>query len=257
MSLLFVYSLAMTKKCLFPLALALLASCSSPLASSLSSSSEIEVEVPASSSSLEGSSSSEGTTDSDSLGSASSSSLEDVDGEWETIFEKSFEGYEGNELAFFEEGYSTVNSKFGSNYLNLIDPEGYMRTPDIEGLSGEVKVELYCHVTNLNNLTAAAVGETFAFSFSTIAYSIDEDGFSVSDPVDTYSYSHTVTDEDVTNKALPEIPPYTSDFSSEPIVVYLDADGANRILVRMDDKIEFNGQGCNFALGRIVVMKAI
>ena len=194
MSLLFVYSLAMTKKCLFPLALALLASCSSPLASSLSSSSEIEVEVPASSSSLEGSSSSEGTTDSDSLGSASSSSLEDVDGEWETIFEKSFEGYEGNELAFFEEGYSTVNSKFGSNYLNLIDPEGYMRTPDIEGLSGEVKVELYCHVTNLNNLTAAAVGETFAFSFSTIAYSIDEDGFSVSDPVDTYSYSHTVTD---------------------------------------------------------------
>ena len=135
-----------------------------------------------------------------------SSSSEDAR-EWETIFEKSFEGYEGDEFAFFEEGYSTVNSKFGSNYLNLIDPEGYMRTPDIEGLSGEVKVELYCHVTNLNNLTAAAVGETFAFSLSTIAYSIDEDGFSVSDPVDTYSYSHTVTDEDVTNKASRLIPP--------------------------------------------------
>ena len=239
------------------LAAALLASCSSPSLSSTSSSLETEdssslpTSLESSSSSMEASSNSS-SSDAPTI----SSSSEDAR-EWETIFEKSFEGYEGDEFAFFEEGYSTVNSKFGSNYLNLIDPEGYIRTPDIEGLSGEVKVELYCHVTNLNNLTAAAVGETFAFSLSTIAYSIDEDGFSVSDPVDTYSYSHTVTDEDVTNKALPEIPPYTSDFSSEPIVTYLDADGANRILVRMDDKIEFNGQGCNLALGRIVVMKAI
>lgn len=185
-----------------------------------------------------------------------SSSSEDSR-EWETIFEKSFEGYKDNDFAFFQEGYSTGNSKFGSNYLNLIDPEGYMRTPDIKGLSGELKVELYCHVTNLNNLTAAAVGETFAFSLSTIDYSIDEDGFSTSTPTDTYSYSHTVTAEDVTNKALPDIPPYTSDFSAAPIVAYLNADGADRLLVRMDDKIEFNGQGCNFALGRIVVSKAI
>ena len=237
------------------MAAALLASCSSPSLSSTSSSLETE-DSSSLPTSLESSSSSvEASSNSSSSDAPTISSSSEDSREWETLFEKSFAGYEGNELAFFEEGYSTVNSKFGSNYLNLIDPEGYMRTPDIEGLSGEVKVELYCHVTNLNNLTAAAVGETFAFSLSTIAYSIDEDGFSVSDPVDTYS--HTVTDEDVTNKALPEMPPYTSDFSSEPIVAYLNADGANRILVRMDDKIEFNGQGCNFALGRIVVMKAI
>lgn len=187
--------------------------------------------------------------------SGSSSSEEDA-GNWEVLFEKSFEGYKDNDYAFFQEGYSTVNSIFGSNYLNLIDPEGYMRTPAIEGLAGEVKVELYCHVTNLNNLASSAVGETFGFSISTIAYSIDEDGFSTSTPTDTYSYSHTVTAEDVTNKALPDIPPYTSDFSATPIVAYLKADGADRLLVRMEDKIEFNGQGCNFALGRIVVSKA-
>ena len=199
----------------------------------------------------------EASSDSSSSAAPTISSSSEDSTKWETLFEKSFAGYEGNELAFFEEGYSTVNSKFGSNYLNLIDPEGYMRTPAIENLTGEVKVELYCHVTNLNNLASSAVGETFGFSISTIAYNIDEDGFSTSTSTDTYSYSHTVTAEDVTNKALPDIPPYTSDFSSEPIVAYLDADGANRILVRMDEKIEFNGQGCNLALGRIVVSKAI
>lgn len=241
----------MRSKFLLFIPIVILASCSAPAGSSGSPSPSLE---PSSLSILgDGSSSS---IEAPSISSSEVPSSGEVPAQWETIFEKSFEGYKDNDYAFFQEGYSTGNSKFGSNYLNLIDPEGYMRTPAIEGLVGEVKVELHCHITNLNNLASSAVGETFGFSISTIAYSIDEDGFSTSTPTDTYSYSHTVTAEDVTNKALPDIPPYTSDFSAAPIVAYLNADGADRLLVRMDDKIEFNGQGCNLALGRIVVMKA-
>ncbi len=247
------------KKITYPLflAAALLASCSSPSFSSTSSSLETEDSSSLPTSPESSSSSLEASSNSSSSDAPTISSSSEDSREWETIFEKSFAGYEGNELAFFEEGYSTVNSKFGSNYLNLIDSEGYMRTPAIEGLAGEVKVELFSHVTNLNNLASSAVGETFGFSISTIAYSIDEDGFSTSTPTDTYSYSHTVTAEDVANKTLPDIPPYTPDFSAEPIVAYLDADGSDRLLVEMDDKIEFDGQGCNFAMGRIVVSKAV
>lgn len=181
---------------------------------------------------------------------SSGEQLEDV------IFEKTFEGYKDDSLPFFMDGYSTVNSKFGDNYLNLIDPEGYMRTCDIPGLDGAVKIELYCHVTNLNNLTSSAVGQSFAFTVSTIDYHLNDDDFSVSDPVDSYYYSHTVDEDDVANQSLPNIPAYSSDFSNEPFVVYLDASGANRILVTMDSKIEFNGQGCNFAINKIRVLQA-
>lgn len=225
----------------------LLASCAAGDLSSSAQPSSSEQSSSASQHSTESESSSSAETPDET---SSSEQLEDV------IFEKTFEGYKDDSLPFFMDGYSTVNSKFGDNYLNLIDPEGYMRTCDIPGLDGAVKIELYCHVTNLNNLTSSAVGQSFAFTVSTIDYHLNDDGFSVSDPVDSYYYSHTVDEDDVANQSLPNIPAYSSDFSNEPFVVYLDASGANRILVTMDSKIEFNGQGCNFAINKIRVLQA-
>ena len=105
--------------------------------------------------------------------SAATSTVSSNAEEKEIIFEKDFSGYEKDSLPFFSEGYSTVNSKFGDNYLNLIDFDGYIRTCEIADLAGDIEIRLTSHLTNLNNLNETAVGKTFTLSVAAVDFNIE------------------------------------------------------------------------------------
>lgn len=189
----------------------------------------------------------------------SSSVIENNSEDPNLIFYKDFSGYEDDSLPFFQEGYSTVNSKFGSNYINLIDPEGYIRTCDIDHLTDQMTIILYAHLTNLESLNETALNKVFSYKVESINYYLDESGFSHYDVIDTYEFSHTLTAENIANNSVPGIPAYSVDFSNDPISFSLNGNGANKILITMTSKIEFTvdgkNAGSNFAIHSIKITK--
>lgn len=177
----------------------------------------------------------------------------------EQIFYKEFSNYKDNELQFFQEGYSTVNSKFGDNYLNLIDKDGFIRTCDIDNLDNGLTINIKSHVTNLNNLNSSAIGQTFSFKVETINYYENDQGMMEYDSIDAYEFSYTLNENDIENKTILGIPDYSSDFSKQPITFNLDGKNANKILITMTSKIEFTmnekNAGCNFSINSLEVLK--
>ena len=176
--------------------------------------------------------------------------------EKEIIFEKDFSGYENDSLPFFNEGYSTVNSKFGDNYLNLIDFDGYIRTCEIADLAGDIEIRLASHLTNLNNLNETAVGKTFTLSVAAVDFNIETFEYkTISEEI----FSYTLTEEDVKNQSVPGVPAYSKDFSNGYMSFNLNGDGANRILITMKSKIEFTANekkaGVNYSVHSLQILR--
>lgn len=188
--------------------------------------------------------------------SAASSTVSSSAEEKEIIFEKDFSGYENDSLPFFNEGYSTVNSKFGDNYLNLIDFDGYIRTCEITDLAGDIEIRLASHLTNLNNLNETAVGKTFTLSVAAVDFDIETFEYqTISEEI----FSYTLTEEDIKNQSVPGVPAYSKDFSNGYMSFNLNGDGANRILITMKSKIEFTANekkaGVNYSVHSLQILR--
>ncbi len=188
--------------------------------------------------------------------SAATSTVSSNAEEKEIIFEKDFSGYEVDSLPFFSEGYSTVNSKFGDNYLNLIDFDGYIRTCEIADLAGDIEIRLTSHLTNLNNLNETAVGKTFTLSVAAVDFNIETFEYkTISEEI----FSYTLTEEDVKNQSVPGVPAYSKDFSNGYMSFNLNGDGANRILITMKSKIEFTANekkaGVNYSVHSLQILR--
>lgn len=188
--------------------------------------------------------------------SAASSTVSSSAEEKEIIFEKDFSGYEIDSLPFFNEGYSTVNSKFGDNYLNLIDFDGYIRTCEITDLAGDIEIRLASHLTNLNNLNETAVGKTFTLSVAAVDFDIETFEYqTISEEI----FSYTLTEEDIKNQSVPGVPAYSKDFSNGYMSFNLNGDGANRILITMKSKIEFTANekkaGVNYSVHSLQILR--
>ena len=189
-------------------------------------------------------------------GSAATSTVSSNAEEKEIIFEKDFSGYEKDSLPFFSEGYSTVNSKFGDNYLNLIDFDGYIRTCEIADLAGDIEIRLTSHLTNLNNLNETAAGKTFTLSVAAVDFNIETFEYkTISEEI----FSYTLTEEDVKNQSVPGVPAYSKDFSNGYMSFNLNGDGANRILITMKSKIEFTANekkaGVNYSVHSLQILR--
>ena len=189
-------------------------------------------------------------------GSAATSTVSSNAEEKEIIFEKDFSGYEKDSLPFFSEGYSTVNSKFGDNYLNLIDFDGYIRTCEIADLAGDIEIRLASHLTNLNNLNETAAGKTFTLSVAAVDFNIETFEYkTISEEI----FSYTLTEEDVKNQSVPGVPAYSKDFSNGYMSFNLNGDGANRILITMKSKIEFTANekkaGVNYSVHSLQILR--
>ncbi len=188
--------------------------------------------------------------------SAATSTVSSNAEEKEIIFEKDFSGYEKDSLPFFSEGYSTVNSKFGDNYLNLIDFDGYIRTCEIADLAGDIEIRLTSHLTNLNNLNETAVGKTFTLSVAAVDFNVETFEYkTISEEI----FSYTLTEEDVKNQSVPGVPAYSKDFSNGYMIFNLNGDGANRILITMKSKIEFTANekkaGVNYSVHSLQILR--
>ena len=188
--------------------------------------------------------------------SAATSTVSSNAEEKEIIFEKDFSGYEKDSLPFFSEGYSTVNSKFGDNYLNLIDFDGYIRTCEIADLAGDIEIRLTSHLTNLNNLNETAVGKTFTLSVAAVDFNVETFEYkTISEEI----FSYTLTEEDVKNQSVPGVPAYSKDFSNGYMSFNLNGDGANRILITMKSKIEFTANekkaGVNYSVHSLQILR--
>lgn len=188
--------------------------------------------------------------------SAATSTVSSNAEEKEIIFEKDFSGYEKDSLPFFSEGYSTVNSKFGDNYLNLIDFDGYIRTCEIADLAGDIEIRLTSHLTNLDNLNETAVGKTFTLSVAAVDFNIETFEYkTISEEI----FSYTLTEEDVKNQSVPGVPAYSKDFSNGYMSFNLNGDGANRILITMKSKIEFTANekkaGVNYSVHSLQILR--
>ena len=184
---------------------------------------------------------------------SSSSSEEESGGSQEKVplYEFSFEGYDGDEFAFFQEGFSTANSKFGSNYLNLIDDGGYMRTPEVS-FSGPIEVALTFHFTGFDGLTSSVVGKQVGFSLKAISY-VEGEGNDNADVISEYEFNHLITQEDLDSGHFADTPVYSSDFSEDPYIVHLDdCSGANRLLLTYSPKVS----GSNLAINKMTVYAA-
>lgn len=188
--------------------------------------------------------------------SAATSTVSSNAEEKEIIFEKDFSGYKNDSLPFFNEGYSTVNSKFGDNYLNLIDFDGYIRTCEIADLAGDIEIRLASHLTNLNNLNETAVGKTFTLSVAAVDFNVETFEYqTISEEI----FSYTLTQEDIENQSVPGVPAYSKDFSNGYMSFNLNGDGANRILITMKSKIEFTANekkaGVNYSVHSLQILR--
>lgn len=188
--------------------------------------------------------------------SAATSTVSSNAEEKEIIFEKDFSGYEVDSLPFFNAGYSTVKSKFGENYLNLTDFNGFIRTCEISDLAGDIEIRLTSHLTNLNNLNETAVGKTFTLSVAAVDFNIETFEYkTISEEI----FSYTLTEEDIKNQSVPGVPAYSKDFSNGYMRFNLNGDGANRILITMKSKIEFTANekkaGVNYSVHSLQILR--
>ena len=142
--------------------------------------------------------------------SISKSTSEDVQ---ETILlEKHFsKANDDNFENFFGLGWSTANSKFGTNSVILLEDanhkygSGYVRTPEF-GKTNDINISLTIQVTGFNNSTNINkfVDQSFKFGISLL----DKDNTVINDT--DLIFEHKITQSDCNNKYFSSLNNYTT-----------------------------------------------
>lgn len=247
----------MKKTKLLLLSLFLLFGCNNPSSSENSSiSSSSDSSINESSSSVESSSSSSAEKSS-SISSEEISSIPSSEDQQNIVIDFDFVGFETNEGAmnFFASSWSTSGSIFSENDLKLTKDIGYVRSPAYQTFRSRIEVSLTSHITNLHNLNQSALGEVFEFKVEALD---DNEDFEF-EVIDSVTYRHEVTQDDITNQSFLDYPTYTSDYSNDPYTVILEGEGIKRVRVSMVTKISFTSDsnqptGCNLGIHNLKVV---
>ncbi len=112
---------------------------------------------------------------------------------------------------FFAKGWSTANSKFGTNSVILLEDanhkygSGYVRTPEFEK-TNEIKISLTIQVTGFNNSTNINkfVDQSFKFGISLL----NKDNTVINDT--DLIFEHKITQSDCDNKYFSSLNNYTT-----------------------------------------------
>lgn len=112
---------------------------------------------------------------------------------------------------FFAKGWSTANSKFGTNSVILLEDAshkygaGYVRTPEFEKIN-DIKISLTIQVTGFNNSTNINkfIDQTFKFGISLL----NEDNEVINDT--DLIFEHKITQSDCDNKHFSSLNSYTT-----------------------------------------------
>lgn len=155
--------------------------------------------------------------------------------EKETILvEKSFSS-EDDSLEFFQSGWMTGNSKFGTNSIRLIEDEtcasgsGMVRTPTFEPVN-QGEVTLIFQPTGFNNIDNREVFIDQTFSFAVDFLLKENDEYMVKE---TKTYAHKITKEDAELGYFSDLKPYaTSQENANKMTFTLDNQDFNCVRVR-------------------------
>ena len=113
---------------------------------------------------------------------------------------------------FFAKGWSTANSKFGTNSVILLEDvnhkygSGYVRTPKFEETT-DIKISLTIQVTGFNNATSINnfLDQTFKFG----VFLLNENNEVINDSGDLI-FEHKITQSDCDNKYFSSLNNYTT-----------------------------------------------
>lgn len=136
------------------------------------------------------------------------------------VLEKHFSESD-SDFKFFQEGWYTANSKFGTNSVILLEDEnhkygaGVVRTKQFEAINN-IKVSLALQVTGFNNSESidSFIGQTFKFGVSLL----DENNENVVQ--NAMVFEHLITKEDCENKCFASLNPYTKDPSEAKMIEF-------------------------------------
>lgn len=136
------------------------------------------------------------------------------------VLEKHFSESD-SDFKFFQEGWYTANSKFGTNSVILLEDEnhkygaGVVRTKQFEAINN-IKVALALQVTGFNNSESidSFIGQTFKFGVSLL----DENNENVVQ--NAMVFEHLITKEDCENKCFASLNPYTKDPSEAKMIEF-------------------------------------
>lgn len=136
------------------------------------------------------------------------------------VLEKHFSESD-SDFKFFQEGWYTANSKFGTNSVILLEDEnhksgaGVVRTKQFEAINN-IKVSLALQVTGFNNSESidSFIGQTFNFGVSLL----DENNENVVQ--NAMVFEHLITKEDCENKCFASLNPYTKDPSEAKMIEF-------------------------------------
>ena len=136
------------------------------------------------------------------------------------VLEKHFSESDSS-FEFFQDGWYTANSKFGTNSVILLEDEnhkygaGVVRTKQFEAINN-IKVSLALQATGFNNSESidSFIGQTFKFGVSLL----DENNENVVQ--NAMVFEHLITKEDCENKCFSSLNPYTKDPSEAKVIEF-------------------------------------
>lgn len=136
------------------------------------------------------------------------------------VLEKHFSESDSS-FEFFQDGWYTANSKFGTNSVILLEDEnhkygaGVVRTKQFEAINN-IKVSLALQATGFNNSESidSFIGQTFKFGVSLL----DENNENVVQ--NAVVFEHLITKEDCENKCFSSLNPYTKDPSEAKVIEF-------------------------------------
>lgn len=139
------------------------------------------------------------------------------------VLEKHFSESDSS-FEFFQDGWYTANSKFGTNSVILLEDEnhkygaGVVRTKQFEAINN-IKVSLALQATGFNNSESidSFIGQTFKFGVSLL----DENNENVVQ--NAMVFEHLITKEDCENKCFSSLNPYTTDPSEAKVIEFTHA----------------------------------
>lgn len=136
------------------------------------------------------------------------------------VLEKHFSESDSS-FEFFQDGWYTANSKFGTNSVILLEDEnhkygaGVVRTKQFEAINN-IKVSLALQATGFNNSESidSFIGQTFKFGVSLL----DENNENIVQ--NAMVFEHLITKEDCENKCFSSLNPYTKDPSEAKVIEF-------------------------------------
>ncbi len=184
-----------------------------------------------------------------SIPSETTSSSSFVDEYTNEILHKELVGYDSDDFKLYDEGFSGDKFDIQTDSIRLLRDDSFFMTPRFDTDNKSLKIELVTYLGGLNTMGSEFVGETFSIRIEALD-TTEEDSTTLHmyDVVDSFRFSHVLTQDDLDNGFIPLFPPYSENFEEDPFVCYLNGNNIDRIAIVYELEPFVNNVGSNLYL---------